>query len=127
MALTLVLRPGERMIVNGAVMRFARPTTVQLETRARFVFGKQVMTAADADTPARRLYLHLQTWYAGDHHERSGAREKAIALADAMRPALSATTGRVLGNALEMAEAGDHPASLELARELVRLEDNGEG
>jgi len=61
--LVLELRPGDMMIVNGAPIRFRNRTRIELTARARFLFGKQLMTPDMANSPARRIYFALQTAY----------------------------------------------------------------
>src|SRR4051812_22458519 len=61
--LVLDLRQGETLIINGASIRFRSKARVELIARARFLFGKQIMSPEAADTPARRLYLALQAAY----------------------------------------------------------------
>ena len=61
----LELRQGEVMIVNGAPIRFRRKTRIELTAKARFLFGKQIMSPEEADSPARRIYFALQTAYIG--------------------------------------------------------------
>src|SRR4051794_9338632 len=77
--LVLELRQGDMMIVNGASIRFRNKTRIELAARARFLFGKQIMSPDAADTPARRIYFALQTAYIGSDQER------ASGLADARR------------------------------------------
>ena len=61
--LVLELRQGDMMIVNGAPIRFRNRARIELTAKARFLFGKQLMTPDMADTPARRIYFALQTAY----------------------------------------------------------------
>ena len=68
--LVLELRQGDMMIVNGAPIRFRNRARIELTARARFLFGKQLMTPEMANSPARRIYFALQTAYIGDHDER---------------------------------------------------------
>jgi flagellar biosynthesis regulator FlbT len=58
--LVLELRQGDMMIVNGAPIRFRNRARIELTAKARFLFGKQLMTPDMADTPARRIYFALQ-------------------------------------------------------------------
>ena len=63
--LVLELRQGEMMIINGAPIRFRTKSRIELTAKARFLFGKQIMAPADADSPARRIYFALQSAYIG--------------------------------------------------------------
>src|SRR5271156_6346594 len=69
--LVLELRPGEAMIINGALVRFRTRSRIELVAKARFMFGKQIMAPEQADSPARRIYFALQTAYVGEEQERN--------------------------------------------------------
>jgi flagellar protein FlbT len=53
-ALILELKQGESIILNGAVIRFKTRTRLELNTQARFLFGKQIMAAQDAIIPSQK-------------------------------------------------------------------------
>lgn len=58
--LKVSLRPGERIFVNGAVMRVDRKTSLELMNDVTFLLESHVMQAADAKTPLRQLYFLVQ-------------------------------------------------------------------
>jgi flagellar protein FlbT len=125
--LVLELRPGDLLIVNGAPIRFRNRARVELTSRARFLFGKQVLTEETATTPARRIYLALQTAYIGAEEERAGGLEQARRLvADYAQTPAAGPTLTLLQRALEAAEADDHYQALKLARRVIRQEE-GQG
>ncbi len=84
-ALILELKQGESMILNGAVIRFKTRTRLELNTQARFLFGKQIMREEEATTPARRAYYAVQQAYIGDEPVRPGALASARALISEFR------------------------------------------
>lgn len=122
--LVLELRAGEMMIVNGAPMRFRTKTRVELTAKARFLFGKQIMTPDQADSPARRIYFSLQTAYIGSDEERPdglvSAREYIIAFNLATTSGLARD---ILLRALAAAEEDDCYKALKLVRRVMRHED----
>ena len=66
MALKLTLKPGERVIVAGAVL--TNGTTVahlQIENRVPLLRQKDILTEAEATTPCKRIYLVVQLMYIG--------------------------------------------------------------
>jgi flagellar protein FlbT len=71
--LVLELKQGELMIINGAPIRFKTRARIELAAQARFLFGKQILTPAEANTPARRIYFALQAVYIGMEEEREAA------------------------------------------------------
>ena len=92
--LILELHAGEAMIVNGASLRFRTRTRIELTTHARFLFGKQIMTPDQADSPARRVYFALQLAYIGTDDERvRGMTQVRTTIAD-FRAATTSTLAR---------------------------------
>lgn len=55
------LKPGERIFINGAVLRVDRKVTVELLNDVTFLLESHVLQAADATTPLRQLYFIAQT------------------------------------------------------------------
>jgi flagellar protein FlbT len=59
-AMNLSLRAGERIYVNGAVLRVDRKVTLELLNDATFLLENQVMQPEQAITPLRQLYFVVQ-------------------------------------------------------------------
>ncbi len=122
--LVLELRQGETMIVNGAPIRFRTKTRLELTARARFLFGKQIMSPVQADSPARRIYFALQTAYIGTDEEREGGLVTARALIASFKEATTSPLARdILDRSLVAAEADDCYQALKLVRRIIRHED----
>lgn len=122
--LVLELRQGDMMVVNGAPIRFRNRTRIELASRARFLFGKQIMLPQSANTPARRIYFALQTAYIGTEAERAAGLEQArLRITEFMEATTSATCSALLAEALACAEADDCYAALKIARRIMRHEE----
>ena len=64
MPLKLSLKPGEAVVVNGAVVRNGdRRGVLLLENQARVLREKDVMQPEDADTPVKLAYFSLMQMY----------------------------------------------------------------
>jgi flagellar protein FlbT len=61
------LRNGERIYVNGAVLRVDRKVTLELINDVTFLLESQVMQVADATTPLRQLYFVIQLMLMSPH------------------------------------------------------------
>ncbi len=59
--MNISLRRGERIYINGAVIRVDRKVSIELLNDVTFLLENHVMQAEDASTPVRRLYFVLQT------------------------------------------------------------------
>jgi flagellar protein FlbT len=122
--LVLELQRGEVMIVNGASIRFRMKSRVELTTHARFLFGRQVMSPDQADSPARRIYLALQAAYIGTDAERQRGLDQARELVDAFKEATTSALARtILDRAMFCAEADECYQALKLVRRIIRHED----
>lgn len=61
MTMRLSLRAGERLYVNGAVLRADRKTSLEILNDATFLLEQHVLQPEDATTPLRQLYFIAQT------------------------------------------------------------------
>lgn len=126
--LVLELRHGDMLIVNGAPIRFRSRTRVELTSRARFLFGKQILPAEAATTPIRRIYFALQTAYVGNGEERQGGLALARDLVAEYRGQDVAEAAKeAVARALAAAEADECYEALKLVRRLMRQEDDAAG
>lgn len=57
----LSLRAGEKIYVNGAVLRVGNRTRIELLNDATFLLEAHVIQAEEATTPLRQLYFIAQT------------------------------------------------------------------
>jgi len=122
-ALILELKQGESMILNGAVIRFKTRTRLELNTQARFLFGKQIMQECEAVTQAQRIYYAVQQAYIGDDASRPAALVRARALVEALRDAAAGQPARdVLEQLLSIMADGAGFEALKLARQIIREE-----
>ena len=90
--MNITLRSGERLYLNGAVIRVDRKTTIELLNDAAFLLESHVMQAADATTPFRQIYFAVQ-----------------IALMD---PSCGSTVGPVIETLITQTEAAVKSAAL---------------
>ena len=57
----IALRSGEKIYINGAVLRADRKVVVELLNEATFLLETHVLQVKDATTPLRQLYFVVQT------------------------------------------------------------------
>lgn len=75
MSLKIDLKPGEKFIVNGAVLKAGkRRVSLILENEAILLRSKDIMQEAAADTPARRIYFSLMLLYISGGDQAARAR-----------------------------------------------------
>lgn len=64
MALKLSLKPGEKFVVNGAVIvNGDRRSHLLIQNNVSVLREKDVMQQAEANTPAKRIYFAIQLLY----------------------------------------------------------------
>jgi flagellar protein FlbT len=94
MPLKVVLRPGEKMVVNGAVLGAGdRAATLYLHNQAQFLRARDMLPADRATCPLGRLQVAIQALYLAAPDAEEGPRAAlAAAAADAAaaRPDLAA-------------------------------------
>jgi len=120
MALKVELKPHERIVIGGAVLRNG-------DARCRFVIEgnvpvmreRDIMTTAEADTPAKRIYFVLQLMYLdqdiGPHRDAfMNLIEEFMAAAPSAWPHLNIITRHVL--------EGDSYKAIKATRALIAYE-----
>lgn len=94
MPLKVVLRPGEKLIVNGAVLGAGdRAATLFLHNHAQFLRGRDMLRPEDAHCPLGHLQLAIQALYLAADPDASAYRASlvdAARAASATRPELAA-------------------------------------
>lgn len=64
MPLKLSLKPGEKFVLNGAVVQNGdRRTTLVLQNKASVLREKDIMQAEEANSPSRRIYFPVMMMY----------------------------------------------------------------
>jgi flagellar protein FlbT len=58
--MNITLRAGEKLYINGAVIRVDRKATIELLNDVTFLLENHVMQAEQATTPLRQLYFAVQ-------------------------------------------------------------------
>jgi flagellar biosynthesis repressor protein FlbT len=124
-ALILELKQGESMILNGAVIRFKTRTRLELYTQSRFLFGKQIMQAEDARTPAQRIYFALQQAYVGDDLSRPEALAEARNLINAERAIAPPARCEIFDHMLAVITENAGFEALKLTRQIIREDAAG--
>ena len=56
----ITLRPGEKLYLNGAVLRADRKVSLELMNDATFLLEAHIMSADKATTPVRQVYFIVQ-------------------------------------------------------------------
>lgn len=121
--LRLSLRDGERVIVNGAVLRARGRTELAVENGAAVLRGRDVMTPEQATSPARALYLALMLAYI-DEPGRVAHQDEVVTRVRDLLAALQAPDARAaLLRIVEHAVRAEWYPALAQGRALIAYED----
>lgn len=64
MPLKINVKPGEKFVVNGAVMVAGKKgASLVLQNEATILLGKDIMQEEEANTPAKRIYFTILLMY----------------------------------------------------------------
>ncbi len=76
MALKLTLKPGERFVINGAVVENGeRRVTLTIQNKASILRSKDVIMPHEANTPVKRIYFAIMLLYLGEGSETEAYEE----------------------------------------------------
>ena len=115
------------MILNGAVIRFKTRTRLELGNHARFLFGKQIMPAEDASSPARQAYYALQEAYISKEEMRAAALCAAQELIGALLNEAKGEAKRGWTALLRLCTEETALEALKFARQMIRSEETASG
>ncbi len=121
--LKISLRAGERIFVNGAVLRADRKVTLEVLNSVTFLLEQHVMKPEDTVTPLRQLYFMIQSAIMDPK-----SSEDAIAIANCSLRALKAVFVNPgvladLSGVEELLERNRYYECLRILRKLFAIED----
>ncbi|MEQ8397706.1 flagellar biosynthesis repressor FlbT [Thalassobaculum sp.] len=71
MPLKVNIKPGEKFVVNGAVMVAGnKGASLILQNEATILLGKDIIQEEEANTPAKRIYFSILLMYLDDHDSK---------------------------------------------------------
>jgi flagellar protein FlbT len=120
MGLKVELKPGERLILGDCLVTNGdQRTRLLIEGVAAILREKDIMTPAQADTPAKRIYLAVQLMYTSRdptaHHETYFAlMRELVQAAPSTWPCVEAVNNHIL--------AGEMYKALKRAKDLIAYE-----
>lgn len=120
--LRISLRDGEKVVVNGAVLRAVGRMQLVIENKASVMRGSEVMAADEATTPARQLYFHTMMAYVDPARSEEHKGRVLIALQEVMALLPSAEAQAISASFAAKAAGLRFYKALVDCRQLMRLE-----
>lgn len=128
MPLKLSLRPGEAVIVNGAVIRNGdRRGSVLLQNRARVMREKDVVFPEQLKSTGLQVYFAVMQLYLTGEIEGTYLEQASAALAEAISTTDSPEHRQQLVDISAALAAGETYQALAGARRLLRVDRGGDG
>lgn len=122
MGLRLTLKPHERVIVNGCILRNgARRQVLDVENRADILRGDDMLSAETAQTPVRRIAYQLQIALVSQQHRAEYMDLIRSGLAS-LKEALPRFCAQI-SDAQDFATAGNHYAAYRALVPVIAHED----
>ncbi|MGE0408015.1 MAG: flagellar biosynthesis repressor FlbT [Amphiplicatus sp.] len=123
MALKLILKPGERIAVNGAVIvNGDRRSAFVVENRARVLRERDILQPDEADTPAKRVYLPIMMMYLDPAAEAAYRRDYEARMTEFTQALSTPDALRVCAELAAHVANGEHYKALGLCRSLIDFE-----
>ena len=122
MPLVLTLKPGERIILGGAVIKNGSAVAhLQIENQVTLLREKDILTEAEATTPCKKIYLVVQLMYIGD----GLTSELAQVYWDLVRDVLAAapSTNDLISQMSTYIVESSFYSALKIARKLISYEE----
>lgn len=122
MALKIALKPHERMIIGGAVVKNgAKGTELFVENTVPILREKDILSEREATTPCRRLYFVIQLMYI----DGANLPKYHTTYWELARDVVAAapSTVKILDQVNEGILAGKFYHALKLSRQLIEYEE----
>ncbi len=124
MPLKLSLKPGEKFVLNGAVVQNGdRRGVLVLQNKASVLREKDIMQAEEADTPARRIYFAVMMMYLDEPSAGRYYEEFALRLGEFMGVISSSDLLAECVNASKNVMAREYYKALMNCRKMIDYED----
>lgn len=123
MALRISLRDGDKLVVNGAVLRSVGRSEICVESNAAILRGREIMSPGEADTPAKQLYFHTMMAYI-DADGRDAHQDRVVESLGRVVALLPTPDARAAAVSFaQHAASMQHYRALGDCRTLIRLEE----
>ncbi len=124
MPLKLSLKPGEKFVLNGAVLQNGdRRAVLVLQNKASVLREKDIMQEGEVQTPARRIYFPVMMMYLDDSTGQRHYDEFVLRLTEFMGVIQNASILTLCVNISRHCMEREYYKALMLCRKLIEYED----
>jgi flagellar protein FlbT len=123
MSLTIRLKPDEKIIIGGAVIKNgSHSAELHVENKVPILRRKDIMSESEAVSPARRIYFEIQLMYI-DVERRDIHLSAFVLLVEAFLASQMPDSRVLLGKTMGLVSENDYYHALKMAKELIVAED----
>ncbi|KAI95108.1 flagellum biosynthesis protein FlbT [Rhodomicrobium udaipurense JA643] len=112
------LKPGERIFINGAVLRADRKVSIEFLNDVAFLLEAYVMQAERATTPVRQLYFLIQAMLI-DPGSADSVRKSVAEITSELGGDASSELGAALDHVEQLVDGGRYFDALKVLRPFV--------
>ena len=123
MALKVTLKPGEKFVINGAVVvNGDRRTNLVIQNKVSILREKDIMQPAEASTPSRRIYFAIMMLYMDEQGKKKYQDEFLKRMAEFMDAVSSPEIITLCVEIIHLAQQGAYYKALTVCKKLFPLE-----
>ncbi|MEQ8813741.1 MAG: flagellar biosynthesis repressor FlbT [Thalassobaculum sp.] len=123
MPLKVNIKPGEKFVVNGAVMVAGnKGASLVLQNEATILLGKDIMQEDDANTPAKRIYFTILLMYLDDQDRKQYYPIFIKLIEDFMEATTFKEVRKTLLHIVQDVNAGKYYRALKTCKALINYE-----
>jgi len=123
MALKLTLKPGEKFVINGAVVvNGERRSNLIIQNKVSILREKDVMVPEDANTPVKRIYFSVMMMYLEPNSTKQWREEFTKRMTEFMNVIKGEEALQMCIAIIEAVNAGEYYGALVKCRKLLPFE-----
>ncbi|MFA5950155.1 MAG: flagellar biosynthesis repressor FlbT [Hyphomicrobium sp.] len=117
------LRQGERIFINGAVVKADRNVTLDFLNSVPYLLERQIMQPAETTTPMRQIYFIVQTMVLDPVGVAAASEVFTGTMTWMLETHTNSDVLAGLGEVAALVEAGKPFEALSIVRDLIPVED----
>lgn len=124
MALKVTLRPGEKFVINGAVVvNGDRRATIVIQNKVAILRARDIMQPEEANTPAKRIYFPVMMMYLDDKDRRVYYLEFVRRITEFINVIQRPEIHKICTGIIENVNSGDYYQALMGCKRLFPVEE----
>lgn len=120
--MNITLRAGEKIYINGAVIRTDRKATIELLNDATFLLETHIIQASEATTPLRQVYFVIQVMLMDPSSAKATAQLAKSLIEKALSAFESGDINHGLKSVSELVGRGRYFEAMKMLRALYPVE-----